>query len=82
MGDGDAWTSLGGPPVKYLSLRLITLYQAALSPLLGSSCRFSPTCSQYTYEAIDRHGWLKGAWMGIRRISRCHPFSKGGYDPV
>jgi len=68
--------------VKYVSLRLIIFYQAALSPLLGSTCRFKPTCSQYTYEAIDRYGWLKGAWMGIRRISRCHPFSKGGYDPV
>ncbi len=68
--------------MKYLSLRLIGFYQAALSPLLGSSCRFNPTCSQYTYEAIDRYGWFKGAWMGIRRISRCHPFSKGGYDPV
>jgi putative membrane protein insertion efficiency factor len=63
-------------------LRLIRLYQVLLSPLFAGSCRYYPSCSQYTYEAVTRYGWLRGSWMGMKRIGRCHPFAKGGYDPV
>jgi len=60
----------------------IKAYQFLLSPYLVARCRYMPTCSQYTKEAITKHGTLKGATMGIARICRCHPFHKGGYDPV
>jgi putative membrane protein insertion efficiency factor len=64
------------------ALGLIRIYQAALSPLLASGCRYYPSCSRYTYQAIERYGWLRGSWMGLGRIARCHPFARGGYDPV
>ncbi|MFZ0215692.1 MAG: membrane protein insertion efficiency factor YidD [Candidatus Dormiibacterota bacterium] len=63
-------------------LGLIRIYQLTLSPLLGNSCRYEPSCSRYTYEAVQRYGWLQGSWMGLKRIARCHPFARGGYDPV
>ncbi|MBO0701528.1 MAG: membrane protein insertion efficiency factor YidD [Candidatus Dormibacteraeota bacterium] len=63
-------------------LVLIRGYQLTLSPLLGNSCRYEPSCSRYTYEAVQRYGWAKGSWMGVKRIARCHPFARGGYDPV
>lgn len=68
--------------MKWLLLRLIRGYQAALSPLLGASCRHEPTCSAYTYQAIERFGPFRGTWLGIRRIARCTPRSAGGFDPV
>jgi putative membrane protein insertion efficiency factor len=68
--------------MKYIGLGLIRLYQLTLSPLLPPSCRFTPTCSHYTYEAIDKYGLIKGSWMGFKRILRCNPFNAGGYDPV
>ncbi len=68
--------------MKALALALIRFYKRFLSPLLPSACRFEPTCSVYTYQAIEKYGVLKGGWMGIRRIGRCHPFHPGGYDPV
>jgi uncharacterized protein len=68
--------------MKWLALKLIRLYKRFLSPLLPPSCRYDPTCSMYTYEAIEKYGFLKGGWMGAKRIARCHPFSPGGYDPV
>lgn len=61
---------------------LIHLYRATLSPLLGSACRYTPSCSRYTEEAITRFGPWRGSWMGIRRIGRCHPWHPGGHDPV
>ncbi|MFY7874289.1 MAG: membrane protein insertion efficiency factor YidD [Pirellula sp.] len=67
--------------VRTLLVCCVRFYQRGISPLLGSNCRFSPTCSQYMIEAIEKHGALRGVWKGILRIGRCHPFSKGGYDP-
>jgi len=61
---------------------LIRVYQRCLSPLLGPRCRFYPSCSQYTLEALQAHGFLRGLWLGLRRIARCHPFHAGGFDPV
>ncbi|MCI0478658.1 MAG: membrane protein insertion efficiency factor YidD [Anaerolineales bacterium] len=68
--------------MKYLTLGLIRLYQRLLSPLLPPSCRFVPTCSQYGVEAITHFGMIKGGWLALTRILRCHPFNPGGYDPV
>lgn len=61
---------------------LVRFYQRFISPVLPASCRYQPTCSQYTLEAIRRYGLIKGSWMGAKRIGRCHPFHPGGYDPV
>ena len=61
---------------------LIKIYQNGISPFLPPSCRYTPTCSQYALEAIEKYGALKGGWMAFRRILRCNPFHKGGYDPV
>jgi len=65
-----------------LVLTLIKAYQRFLSPLLGSNCRFQPTCSQYSSEAVSRFGVLKGAWLTVKRILKCHPLNAGGEDPV
>ncbi len=65
-----------------ICLFLIRVYQQFFSPLMPLGCRFYPTCSHYAAEAIARHGALRGLWMGVRRILRCHPFSFGGFDPV
>lgn len=61
---------------------LIRGYQLLVSPLLGPRCRFHPSCSQYALEAIELHGALRGTWLALRRLSRCHPWHAGGYDPV
>jgi len=61
---------------------LIRGYQRFISPALPASCRFSPSCSQYSLEAIERYGVLRGGWLGARRLVRCHPFNPGGFDPV
>ncbi|MBN1878360.1 MAG: membrane protein insertion efficiency factor YidD [Anaerolineae bacterium] len=68
--------------MKQLVLKIIRGYQRFISPLFPPTCRFTPSCSQYTYEAINRYGLWKGGWLGIKRILRCHPFNPGGYDPV
>jgi putative membrane protein insertion efficiency factor len=60
----------------------IRFYQRFISPLLGSRCRFAPSCSQYAVEALRVHGAARGLWLSVRRLARCHPFNAGGYDPV
>ena len=68
--------------MRRILLRLIRIYQIVLSPLLGRSCRFHPTCSEYAMEAIRTHGSLRGSWLATRRLGRCHPWHAGGHDPV
>lgn len=63
-------------------LAVITLYRLVLSPLLGNNCRFAPSCSEYTRDAIVKFGVVKGGCMGLKRILRCHPWNPGGYDPL
>ena len=67
---------------RNIALLLLRGYKLVASPWLPASCRYVPTCSEYAMEAIERYGVLRGSWMGLRRILRCHPFVKGGYDPV
>ena len=68
--------------MKYPLILIIRFYQLFLSPMLGSNCRFYPTCSHYAKEAIETHGALKGSWLAIRRVGRCNPWNEGGVDPV
>lgn len=68
--------------MRHLFILLVRIYQIAISPLLGSNCRFTPTCSAYSIEALQKHGAWLGGWLAIRRISRCHPWGGDGYDPV
>jgi putative membrane protein insertion efficiency factor len=65
-----------------LLVGIIRLYQRMVSPFLGSNCRFHPSCSNYCIEALREHGMVRGLWLGMKRISKCHPFHSGGYDPV
>jgi len=71
-------------PLAWLLIGLIHLYRLTLSPLLGlfAQCRFYPTCSRYGLDAVRKYGALKGGWMAVKRVTRCHPFHPGGYDPV
>jgi len=68
--------------VKSVILWAIRGYQRVISPALPPSCRFVPSCSEYAWQAVDRYGALKGSWLAVRRLLRCHPFNPGGYDPV
>jgi len=68
--------------MKKALLLLITIYKKTLSPLLGNQCRFLPTCSEYTYGAVEKYGAVRGIFLGAKRILKCHPFHKGGFDPV
>lgn len=68
--------------MKALIKMLILAYQRLVSPLFPNTCRFHPSCSQYCLESVEKHGVVRGVLFGVRRISRCHPFSPGGYDPV
>jgi putative membrane protein insertion efficiency factor len=68
--------------MKALLLLALRGYQYAIRPLLGANCRFHPSCSDYAREAIDRHGALRGCWLTLRRLGRCHPYHPGGFDPV
>ena len=68
--------------MKKIFILLIRFYQKFISPLFPAKCRYYPTCSQYTLEAIQEYGAIKGTYLGLKRILRCHPFHEGGYDPV
>lgn len=68
--------------MKRLALAFLSFYKRAISPLLPNACRFAPTCSVYMSQAIERFGFWRGLYLGVRRLLRCHPFCKGGLDPV
>ena len=68
--------------MKYAVLSLIWVYQKTLSPLLPTSCRYSPSCSRYSHEAVEKYGVFKGGWLGVKRLGRCRPMGGQGYDPV
>jgi putative membrane protein insertion efficiency factor len=68
--------------VTSLALALVRLYRATLSPWMPSVCRFEPSCSAYALEALERHGVVRGGWLVLRRLARCHPFTPAGFDPV
>jgi putative membrane protein insertion efficiency factor len=68
--------------MRRLALLPIQFYRYAISPMMANRCRFYPSCSCYAQEAIEQHGVLRGGWLSVRRLSRCHPWSPGGYDPV
>lgn len=68
--------------IKRLTMAGIRFYRAFLSPLKPPTCRFYPSCSKYTLEAVNRHGVVNGLWLGLKRLVRCHPWHPGGYDPV
>lgn len=74
------WVALREMPA-WLLIALVRLYQVTLSPWLGRSCRYYPTCSNYMIGAVEKYGFLRGAWRGTCRIARCHPLHAGGYDP-
>ncbi len=69
-------------PAAFVLSLPVRFYRTVLSPLLGANCRFQPTCSSYAMEALETHGALRGGWLALRRILRCHPFGGSGFDPV
>jgi putative membrane protein insertion efficiency factor len=69
-------------PARSTALLLLRGYKRFLSPLLPPMCRFEPSCSMYTMQAVEKYGALRGTWLGVRRLARCHPFNPGGWDPV
>lgn len=68
--------------MKRLLIALLRTYQYAISPFLGRRCRYYPSCSEYAVEAVEKYGAIKGGWLGVKRVCRCHPWHPGGYDPV
>ncbi len=68
--------------MKKIMMTLIRFYQREISPLYPPRCRYIPTCSEYALQAVEKYGALRGGWLALRRLLRCHPFHKGGYDPV
>ena len=68
--------------MKYLLIGLLKAYRALISPLYGQVCRYHPSCSAYALGAVTEHGSVRGSWLAVRRLSRCHPWAAGGYDPV
>lgn len=71
-----------GKLVTRMMIGLVGLYQRFISPVLGPNCRFRPTCSEYMMQALQKYGFIRGAWLGLKRIVRCHPFNPGGFDPL
>ena len=69
-------------PMRWLLIGLLRGYRVAISPLYGQVCRYHPSCSAYALDAVTTHGSLRGSWLTVRRLSRCHPWAAGGYDPV
>jgi putative membrane protein insertion efficiency factor len=83
MAERAAWASRAGPGlVARFLIGLLLVYKRVVSPFLGQNCRFHPTCSRYAIEAVQVHGAARGTWLAIRRVTRCHPFHEGGFDPV
>ena len=83
MTEADGTLALARPSaVARVLMALITGYRRFVSPLLAPRCRFEPSCSAYALEAVRKHGALRGTWLAVRRIGRCHPFHPGGFDPV
>ncbi len=68
--------------MKYLLIGVLRAYRMLISPIYGQVCRYHPSCSAYALEAVTVHGSLRGSWLGVRRVARCHPWAAGGYDPV
>jgi putative membrane protein insertion efficiency factor len=68
--------------MRWLLVNLVLLYRVTLGRLLGGQCRYDPTCSQYAIDAVNKYGPIKGSWQAIKRIARCHPWGRGGYDPA
>ena len=82
MGSIGATLDNGGSTMEKIVIFLVRGYQLLISPLLGNNCRFHPTCSAYMIEANKRFGAVRGTWLGLKRLSRCHPWHEGGIDPV
>lgn len=78
---GVGWPRLSSG-VSWAVMMAIRAYQCGISPFLPRSCRYAPTCSEYTLQAVVRFGAMRGLWLGLRRVARCHPWHEGGYDPV
>ena len=78
----DTEFAMNQSPAAYVILLLLRFYKKFISPILPPACRFTPTCSEYTFEAVERYGALRGVFLGMKRIARCNPFCKGGFDPV
>lgn len=68
--------------MQVVLIAILRVYKTAISPFLPSACRFYPTCSEYMMEAVERYGAIRGVWLGLKRLARCHPFHEGGIDPV
>lgn len=79
---GQVTAEASPTPAARVLMFLVSIYRVVLSPIMGQSCRFHPTCSAYSLEALRLHGALRGSWLTVRRIGRCQPFHPGGYDPV